>query len=97
MLKIIHTKIKTIKQLTMHQNIKFVLFSTSESDTLCIDSALYTVIEQSFGELHESNQSSMATLIDGMNWADTSPGGNARPNNLSGVAVFKTLTTLFSQ
>jgi hypothetical protein len=61
-------------------------------------SKIYTLVEQNYDEFQMTTRMCMTSMINDLTWEDPSPGIPAsRRNTLSGVIVFKTLSTVLSQ
>jgi hypothetical protein len=61
-------------------------------------SAIYSLIDQNYNEIQTTTRACMTSMISAQTWEDRSPGIPAsRRNTLSGVIVFKTLSTVLSQ
>jgi hypothetical protein len=59
---------------------------------------MYTIIDQNYDEFQTTTRECMSSMINDLTWEDRTPGiPGLRRNTLSGVVVFKTLSTVLSQ
>jgi hypothetical protein len=71
---------------------------TSSCPLRDLSSAIYSLIDQNYNEFQTTTRTCMTSMLSAQTWEDRSPGIPAsRRNTLSGVIVFKTLSTVLSQ